>query len=66
MIPEEKVLEEIKEKLTLLFEKIAELKVSEEERRTFEKEQARYQFLIDDYKRHRDAVRIREERLDNG
>jgi hypothetical protein len=59
MTSEEKVLEELKEKITLLFIKIAELKVTEEERKEFEKEKAGYKRLIDDYKRHKEALEKR-------
>lgn len=53
MTPEEKVLEELKEKITLLFAKIQELKVTEEERRLFEYDKAQFQIRIDDYKKHK-------------
>ena len=53
MTPEEKVLEELKEKISLLFAKIAELKVTEEERAGFEYEKSLYQQKIDDYKKHK-------------
>ena len=60
MTSEEKVLEELKEKIGLLFIKIAELKVTEEERKKFEAERVQYQVLIDDYKRHKEALIKRE------
>ncbi len=60
MTSEEKVLAEIKERITELFTKIAELKVAEEERKAFEHEKSLYQIKIDDYKKHRDALLKRE------
>ena len=60
MTSEEKVLAELKEKIGLLFIKIAELKVTEEERKKFEIERTQYQVLIDDYKRHKEALIKRE------
>ena len=59
MTSEEKVLEELKDKISLLFIKIAELKVTEDERKTFEEEKANYKVLIDDYKRHKEALKKR-------
>ena len=56
MTSEEKVLEEIREKINLLFQKIAELKVTEDERKAFIKEKADYQVLINDYKLHKKAL----------
>lgn len=56
MSSEEKVLEELKEKINLLFQKIAELKVTEEERREFERQKAEYKVLIEDYKRHKEVL----------
>ena len=61
MTSEEKVLVELKEKIGLLFIKIAELKVTEEERKKFETEKAEYKILIDDYKRHKEALMKRYE-----
>lgn len=63
MTPEEKVLAEIKEKIELLFQKIAELKVTEEERRQFEYDKSDYLVKIADYKKHRDALIEREKCL---
>ena len=63
MTPEEKVLEELKEKINLLFTKMAELKVIEAERRAFEADKAAYKVLIDDYKRHKKALEEREKCL---
>ena len=60
MTPEERVLAEIKEYTNLLFTKLAELKVTENERNEFEMERAQYQVLIDDYKRHKEALIKRE------
>ena len=59
MTPEEKVLAEIKEKINELWSKIAELKVTEQERRDWIKEKAEYQGKIDDYKRHKKAFEER-------
>jgi hypothetical protein len=53
MTSEEKVLEELKEKITLLFNKISELKVTEAERKLFEEEKATFQVRLDDYKKHK-------------
>lgn len=63
MTPEEKVLLEIKEKINLLFEKIAELKVTEDMRRAFDAERAKYQVLVDDYKTHKEQQDLREAML---
>jgi hypothetical protein len=56
MTSEEKVLIEIKEKIELLFTKIAELKVTEQERKDFEKERDSFQERVDDYKKHKLAL----------
>ena len=56
MTPEEKVLIELKEKIELLFTKIAELKVTEQERLDFEKERDNFQERVDDYKKHKLAL----------
>ena len=63
MTPEEKVLAEIKEKITELFGKISELKVTEQERRDWIKEKAEYQGKIADYKKHKKALEEREKQL---
>lgn len=63
MTPEEKVLSEIKDKINLLFSKIAELKVVEAERKSFEDEKALFQVRIDDYKAHKKALEEREKCL---
>ena len=60
MSSEEKVLAEIKEKILTLFAKIAELKVSESERRSFEREKSEFQIRLDDYKKHKAALIERE------
>jgi hypothetical protein len=60
MTPEDKVLSEIKDRINELFIKIAELKVTEDERREFEYEKSLYQVKIDDYKRHKEALAKRE------
>jgi len=60
MNSEEKVLDEIRKNIDLLFHKIAELKVAEEERKAFEKEKADFQLRIDDYKKHKLALDERE------
>lgn len=65
MTPEEKVLTELKEKIGVLFLKIQELKVTEEERKAFEHEKSLYQLKIDDYKRHKEALIKRETCLEN-
>ena len=65
MTSEEKVLEEIKERITELFAKISELKVTEEERRLFEYEKSIFQARLDDYKKHKKALEERY-KLDNG
>ena len=59
MTSEEKVLEELKEKIRELFSKIAELKVTQEERRVFEYEKSLYQAKVDDYKQHKEALEKR-------
>jgi hypothetical protein len=59
MSSEEKVIEEIKDKINLLFSKIAELRVTEVERQAFEAEKAQYKILIDDYKAHKAALEKR-------
>jgi len=61
MNSEEKVLAEVKEKINLLFQKIAELKVTEGERRVFEEEKGKYRYLIEDYKKHKAALIKREQ-----
>ena len=63
MIPEERVLAEIKEYLTQLILKINELKVTEQERKSFDKDKEEYTKLIHDYKRHKAALIKREECL---
>jgi hypothetical protein len=63
MTSEEKVLLEIKEKISELFSKITELKVTEQERKAFEYEKSLYQAKIDDYKRHKEAL-LKREQLD--
>ena len=63
MTPEERVLEEIKEKISLLFTKIAELKVTEQERKSFDKDKEDYTRLIHDYKKHKAALLEREKCL---
>jgi hypothetical protein len=60
MTSEEKVLEELKEKINQLFIKIQELKVTEQERASFEKDKTDYIALIHDYKRHKAAFEERE------
>lgn len=65
MTPEEKVLSEIKDKINLLFSKIAELKVTEAERETFEKDKALFQIRVEDYKAHKKALEEREKCLKN-
>ena len=63
MTPEEKVLNEIKEYSLTLFAKIAELKVTEAERRKFEEEKELFQIRLDDYKKHKEALLEREKCL---
>jgi hypothetical protein len=60
MTPEERVLEELKEKINLLVAKIAELKVTEEERKEYEEEKRTFQMRLDDYKKHKKALEERE------
>lgn len=62
MTSEEKVLEELKEKINLLFHKIAELQVTKDERRAFEYEKSIFQKRLDDYKKHKLALEEREAR----
>lgn len=62
MTAEEKVLADIQEKINILFTKIAELKVTEEERIAWEKEKEEYHIKIADYKRHKEALLKREAR----
>ena len=59
MTPEEKVLYELKEKISLLFIKIGELKVTEQERASFEKDKENYLLKIHDYKAHKSALENR-------
>lgn len=59
MIPEEKVLAEIKENITKLFSLIAELKVTEREREDWNKAIHEYKTKIEDYKRHKAAFEER-------
>jgi cell shape-determining protein MreC len=56
MTSDEKVLNEIKEYFTKIIEKIAELKVTEQERQLFEKDKEDYIKLIHDYKKHKAAL----------
>jgi len=63
MTSDEKILNEIKESIKELFAKIAELKVTEDERRAWIKEKSEFQSRIDDYKRHKAALELREKRL---
>ena len=65
MTPEEKVLEELKEKINTLFQKIQELKVTEQERASFEQDKKDYIIKIHDYKRHKKALEEREKCLKN-
>ena len=65
MTSEEKVLEELKEKITLLIQKIVELKVTEKERRDFEAERDKFYLRVADYKRHKAALEKREACLKN-
>ena len=59
MTSEEKVLNELKEKIALLFQKIQDLKVTEKERANFEKMRDTFQFRLDDYKKHKKAFEER-------
>ena len=63
MTSEEKVLAEIQEKIALLFTKIEELRVTEQERREFDKDKQEYIDKIHDYKRHKAALIEREKCL---
>jgi hypothetical protein len=63
MTPEEKVLAEIQEKILVLMDYLAQIKVAEDERIAFEKEKREYKILIDDYKKHKAALIRREECL---
>jgi len=60
MTSEEKVLEELKEKIRELVSKTSELKVTEDERRAFEYEKSTFQSRLDDYKAHKKALEERE------
>lgn len=60
MTSEEKVLEEIKEKIKLLFQQISELKVTEKERAEFDYEKQQFKKRIDDYKKHKRMLEERE------
>lgn len=60
MTPEEKVLFELKEKIALLFMKIEELRVTEQERASFNKDKEEYLIKIHDYKHHKKALEERE------
>ena len=60
MTSEEKVLEDLKEKIALLFQKITEVKVTEAERKAFNEERDKFQARLDDYKRHKAALEKRE------
>ena len=53
MTPEDKVLNEIKEYFNKIIDKINELKVTEQERKSFEKDKQDYTNLIHDYKKHK-------------
>ena len=53
MTSEDKVLKEIQDKINLLFQKIGELKVTEDERKAFIDSQADYLVKIADYKKHK-------------
>ncbi len=57
---EEKVLREINEKLTLLFTKINEMKVTRSEREEFESQKEEYNRKIRDYKLHKENLDRRE------
>lgn len=67
MTPEEKVLNDIKDKIETLFSKINELKVTEAERNIFEEEKRVFQLRIDDYKKHKKSLEdhlLKQEKLD--
>ncbi len=57
---EEKVLRDINEKLTLLFTKINEMKVTRAEREEFERQKDEYLRKIRDYKLHKENLDRRE------
>lgn len=61
MTAEEKVLEELKEKINILFAKISELKVTEAERKAWEEEKKDFNRRIADYKLHKAAFQKRVE-----
>ena len=59
MTSEERILEEIKEKIKKLWELIAELKVTEEERKAWEDSKLEFQARLDDYKLHKKRLEAR-------
>lgn len=63
MTPEDKVLNDITDSIAKLFSLIAELKVTEQERKDWEKDKAEYQGKINDYKKHKAALELREKKL---
>ncbi len=63
MTPEEKVLAEIKEYFNKIVDKIHELKVTEQERMSFDKDKEDYSKLIHDYKKHKAMLDEREKCL---
>ena len=63
MTPEDKVLDAIKQSFRTMAEQINQMKVTREEREAFEKTKSEYRLLVEDYKKHKEALIKREQCL---
>lgn len=63
MTPEDKVLDAIKQSIRTMAEQINQMKVTREEREAFEKTKSEYRLLVEDYKKHKEALIKREQCL---
>jgi len=63
LTPEDKVLDAIKQSFRTMAEQINQMKVTREEREAFEKTKSEYRLLVEDYKKHKEALIKREQCL---
>jgi hypothetical protein len=63
LTPEDKVLDAIKQSIRTMAEQINQMKVTREEREAFEKTKSEYRLLVEDYKKHKEALIKREQCL---